>query len=304
MTSTAAEARDEQFGLAVIGAAAAVVAWGGSGILIVKIDMGGLAVGVYRFWIYAIVLVVWMGQRGIRVTRRLLRHTAAGGIALGLDVAFFFSAVKETTIVNVTVIAALQPVIVGAVAWRFFGEQVRRRDTSLAMLAIAATFVVVVAGTDQPEWNLLGDLLAVASVIAWSGYFIFSKASRGVVTSSEYTLGTALWTCFITTPLAAIFGQDLSFPSATNWAWLTALALGAGVFGHVVMNWSLSKIPLWLGSTLTLLIPVSAATLAWIVLDQEMSATQVVAMVAVLATLALLVRGQAITETEPVVEPL
>jgi len=304
VTSTATEARDPQFGLALVGAAVAVVIWGASGVLINKIDMGGLAIAVYRFWIYAIVLVLWMRTRGIRVTRELMRNTAAGGIALGLDVALFFSAVKETTIVNATVISALQPVLVGAVAWRFFGERVRSRDIFLAAMAIVATLVVVAAGTDQAEWNLFGDLLAVGSVIAWSGYFVFSKASRGVVTSSEYTLGTALWTCLITTPLAMAFGQDLSWPSATNWAWLIVLALSAGVFGHVVMNWSLVRIPLWLGSTLTLLIPVSAATLAWIFLDQALTVVQVVAMVAVIATLALLVSGQTMEQKAPVAEPL
>ena len=242
--------------------------------------------------------------RGIRITRALMRHTAAGGIALGLDVALFFSAVKETTIVNATVISALQPVLVGVVAWRFFGERVGRRDISLAAAAIVATFVVVAAGTSQPEWNLFGDILAVGSVIAWSGYFIFSKASRGVVTSSEYTLGTALWTCIINTPLALIFGQDLSWPNATNWAWLIALALSAGIVGHVVMNWSLVRIPLWLGSTLTLLIPVSAASLAWVVLDQALTTTQIVAMAAVLVTLALLVSGQTKPDKSPVAETL
>lgn len=304
MTPTAAEPRDAQFGVAVLGAAVAVVTWGASSVLINKIDMGGLAVGVYRFWIYFIALVIWMQRRGIRITRALMRHTAAGGIALGLDVALFFSAVKETTIVNATIISALQPVLVGVVAWRFFGERVGRRDISLAAAAIVATFVVVAAGTSQPEWNLFGDILAVGSVIAWSGYFIFSKASRGVVTSSEYTLGTALWTCIINTPLALIFGQDLSWPNATNWAWLIALALSAGIVGHVVMNWSLVRIPLWLGSTLTLLIPVSAASLAWVVLDQALTTTQIVAMAVVLVTLALLVSGQTKPDKSPVAETL
>ena len=292
MTSIVAEPSGPQFKLAMVGAASAVVTWGMAGILIVKIDMGGLAVGVYRFWIYALVLVVWMSQRGTRINLNLLRHTAPGGIALALDVALFFSAVKETTIVNVTVIAALQPIIVGAVAWRFFGERLRRRDILLAALALAATFIVVINGKSQPEWNIFGDILAVGSVIAWAAYFIFSKASRNVMSSGEYTLGTAIWTCVVTTLLALIFGQDLSWPTTTNWAWLIALALSAGVFGHVVMNWAITRIPLWISSTLTLLIPVCSAIFAWIILDQKMTMTQIAAIAVVLTALALIINGQ------------
>lgn len=291
-------------GLALGGAALAVVAWGSSGVVIRHIDMGGLAIAVYRFWIYALILVAFLGWRGTRVSRHILRHTMAGGIALGADVALFFSAVKETTIVNATVIGAMQPVIVGIVAWKFFGERIRSRDIGLAAVALAAVMVVIAAGTGRPEWNVTGDLLSVGALFAWSGYFIFSKGSRDVLTSSEFTLGTALWTAAINTPLAIGFGQDLSLPSAEDWVWLLVLAFGAGIVGHVLMNWSLVRIPLWLGSTFTLLIPVTSASMAWLFLDQPLRAIQVVAMMVVLLALALMIRGQTLptAEAEPVTE--
>ncbi|MEM7285433.1 MAG: DMT family transporter [Actinomycetota bacterium] len=289
---TADELQRREFSLGLIGAALAVVAWGSSSVVIRHIDMGGLAIAVYRFWIYGLILVAWMWARGVRVSWRIMRHTAAGGIALGLDVALFFSAVKETTIVNATVIGALQPIVVGFVAWRFFGERIRSRDIGLAAVAIGAVVVVVAAGTGRPEWNITGDLLSVGALFAWSAYFIFSKQSRGVLTPGEFTLGTALWTAAINTPLAFAFGQDLSSPSARDWMWLLILSFGAGIVGHVLMNWSLVRIPLWLGSTFTLLIPVTSATMAWMFLDQPLRALQVLAMVVVLAALGIMVRGQ------------
>lgn len=281
-----------EFGLALIGAALAVTAWGSAGVVIRHIDMGGLAIAVYRFWIYAIALMIFMGIRGTWVSVRIMRHTLAGGIALGADVALFFSAVKETTIVNATVIGALQPIVVGIVAWRFFGERIRGRDAGLGGVAIVAVVVVVAAGTGRPEWNITGDLLAVGALLAWSGYFIFSKSSRTRLTPMEFTLGTALWTALINTPLAVVFGQDLSAPSGRDLVWLLVLAFGAGVVGHILMNWSLVRIPLWLGSTFTLLIPVTSAAMAWLFLDQPLGALQVVAMAVVLAALALMIRGQ------------
>jgi len=281
-----------QYWLAVFGAAAAVTAWGSAGVVIRHIDMGGLAVAVYRFWIYAIALGVWMGARGTRIDLRILRHTMAGGIALALDVALFFSAVKETTIANATVIGALQPIVVGAVAWRFFGERIRGRQILLAAIALMAVTTVILGGASDNQASLFGDLLAVGALFAWSGYFIFSKASRDVLTPAEFTLGTALWTAALNTPLALLFGQDLSWPTTSDWGWLLLLAFGAGIVGHTAMNWSLVRIPLWLGSTFTLLIPVAGTSLAWLFLDEALKPVQIVAMFVVIGALAALVVDQ------------
>ena len=47
------------------------------------------------------------------------------------------------------------------------------------------------------------------------------------------------------------------------------LALVPGLLGHGLMNWSLTRIPVWLGSTLTLAIPVTSTILAWLFIDED-----------------------------------
>ena len=71
----------------------------------------------------------------------------------------------------------------------------------------------------------------------------------------------------------------------------------SGIIGHSLMNWSLVRIPLWVGSTFTLLIPVFSALLAWIFFDEELLAIQAVAMAVVLGSLAVIVRGQSSPKT-------
>ena len=114
--------------MAVLGAALAVTAWGAGSVIIKGIDMGGLAVAVYRFWLYSAVLVLWMRARGVPFRFSVLRDSMWGGLALGADIALFFSAVKLTNVVNATLIGSLQPLVVGVVAARFYGERIRRRD--------------------------------------------------------------------------------------------------------------------------------------------------------------------------------
>lgn len=293
------KARDLELGLA--GTAIAVIAWGTSGVIIKAIDMGGLAIGFWRFSLYAVVLMGWMFARGNRINLRVLLASLPGGISLGLDVVFFFTAVKLTSIVNATTIGSLQPLIVAVFAAKMFGEQIRLKDLAAAAVAIVAVVVIVVESSGTPQWSGAGDLAAVGALFCWSGYFIFSKRSKGVISSQEYTAGTGVWTAVICLIVGLVFQQDMSFPSSADWLPLIALTFGAGILGHSVMNWSLVRVPLWLGSTLTLLIPVVGSLTAWIFLDESLTGVQLAAMAVVLASLASIVMTQ--RKPEPVRAP-
>lgn len=254
--------------------------------------MGGLAIGAYRFWFFAVCIVVWLRVTGGRFRWRIMRDAMWGGLALAGDIAFFFSAVKLTSIVNATIIGAMQPIVVGVVAARFFGERIRSRDALWSLVALAGTVLVILASTGSEESDIRGDLLAFAAMLSWSAYFIASKDSKQRMSSTEFTAATALWTALICTPLGFLFGQDMSMPSWKNWGLILAMAAGSGLVGHALMNWSLVRIPLWIGSTFTLLIPVFSAILAWIFLDEAVSVAQWAAMAVVIAALAMVVRGQ------------
>ena len=288
--TAAADAKDLSRGL--IGAGIAVCAWSTGTILAKYIDMGSLAIGFYRFAFFALVIIVWMQWRGTPFRWRIIRESMWGGIALGADIARFFSAVKLTSIVNATIIGAMQPIVVGVIAARFFGERIGLRNVAWSLVALTGTVVVVATGADGDAGDLRGDLLALAAMLSWSAYFIASKNSKKTMTSTEFTAGTALWTMAICAPLGFVFGQDMSWPSATNWVWLIVMAVSAGLIGHAMMNWSLVRIPLWVGSTFTLLIPVFSALLAWAILGESITSLQGVAMAVVIAALAVVVRNQ------------
>lgn len=298
-TAPPSPARDLQLGL--LGVGLAVTVWGLSGVLIKWIDMDAMAVGFWRFLLYAMIMCGYLTVRGNRPTLRVLKASSWGGISLGFDVVFFFTAVKLTNIVNATTIGALQPLVVAVFAARMFGERIRRSDIAAALVAIAAVVVIVVESSGTPEWNGAGDLAAAGALFAWAAYFICSKRSAGVLTPTEYTAGTGVWATLVVGASGFVTGQDMAFPSASNWVPLLVLVFGTGVIGHSVMNWSLVRVPLWLGSTLTLLIPVVSSIAAWIWLGEPLTWIQLVAMGVVIGALASIVMTQ--REPEPVRAP-
>ncbi|HSL74980.1 MAG TPA: DMT family transporter [Ilumatobacteraceae bacterium] len=289
-SAAAADAKDLSRGL--IGAGIAVCAWSTGTILAKYIDMGSLAIGFYRFAFFGLMIVLWMRVRGVPFRLRIIRDSMWGGLALGADIALFFSAVKLTSVVNATIIGAMQPIVVGVIAATFFGEKIGLRNIAWSLVALTGTVVVVAASADGGTGDLRGDLLALGAMLTWSAYFIASKNSKKSMTSTEFTAGTALWTTAICFPLGFVFGQDMSWPSATNWGWLIVMAISSGLIGHAMMNWSLVRIPLWVGSTFTLLIPVFSALLAWVVLGEAVTVLQGVAMAVVIGALAVVVRNQ------------
>jgi len=289
--AAAADAKDLSRGL--IGAGIAVCAWSTGTILAKYIDMGSLAIGFYRFAFFAIMIITWMQVRGTPFRLRIIRDSMWGGIALGADIALFFSAIKLTSVVNATIIGSMQPIVVGVIAARFFGEKIGVRNIAWSLVALCGTIVVVASSASDSTTDLRGDLLALAAMLCWSAYFITSKNSKKTMTSTEFTAGTALWTMAICAPLGLAFHQDMTWPSLSNWGWIILMAVSSGLIGHAMMNWSLVRIPLWVGSTFTLLIPVFSALMAWVVLDEPLSLVQGLAMAVVIGALAIVVRNQA-----------
>ena len=283
MSPAAASQEIDRTGL--VAGIVAMVLWSAGGVLAKGIDLPGLTVVSYRMVLYVGLVVLWARWRGTPLTRLGLRTAFVGGMMLGIDLGFFYIAIKETTIANATVIGACQPVIALVIGPVFFNERPRRRDLGFAALAIVGVVIVVTGSSGVPEWSIRGDLAAFGALVFFTLYFTASKAAGGRVSSTEYTAGTAVWATALVVPFTLASRVDLGPPSTNGWIALVALALIPGMFGHLLMNFSFTKIPLWLGSTLTLFIPVASTVLAYLFLDEAIEAIQFVGMAVVIASL-------------------
>ena len=287
----AAESR-RNLSLGIAGTTLAVTAWGSSGIIVRFVDMGAFALMAYRFLLYAIVMVTVLAARRTPITRAGMRHSLWGGLSLGAVTGLFIVAVQLTTIANVTIMTALHVVVVSVVSALFFGERMRRRDIAYAALAMGCVAVVALGSSGSENWSLGGDLAAVGALLGWSFYFFATRRAQMKVVTEEYTACVAIYVGVISLPLAALVGQDLSWPGGKTWMWLAVLAFGMGILGHNAMNWSLQHVPLWLASTLSLFTPVVASALAWLVFDEALSTLQMLAMAVAVMSLAIIVRNQ------------
>jgi len=256
------------------------------------ITVSSTEIAVYRFTFYAFIMVLFLKVRGTPLTFKALRTSIWGGISLGLNVAFFFESLKRTTVVNATIIGSLQPVLISIYSYKTFGEKVRRKDIIVGFIALLGTFGVVAGSSGTAEWDITGDLLAVAALFTWSAYFVVSKKTQDLVTPLEFTAASGVITGVLNFGIALIFGISFTIPSNKDIFWIIVLATVAGLIGHSLMNWSLVRIPLWVGSTLTLFVPVVSSFLAWVFLDESLNLIQILATFVVVFSLGVIMVDQ------------
>jgi len=285
---TAAPAAERRPGLGMAAATAAVVVWGLSSVAIKQVEgLNGLGVACYRIWLGAAIVTVAFLATGGRITKRLLRLSLWGGLAFTADLVLFFCAVQETSIANATVIGALQPLLVLAVASRLFGERARRSEVMWGAVAVAGTVLVVVGGDGGGANSTFGNVLAVGALVAWTAYFVFTKTARQELSAWEFLTGMAIVAAVAVVPLPLLFEGTLGTTDANGWLIILYLTVVNGLLGHFLMAFAHGHVTLLTVSLLTLAIPVFAAAGAALWIDEPLTGIQVAGMAVVLVALGL-----------------
>ena len=115
--------------LPTLAVATAVTFWGFGGVLVKLMSIDAVSLAFYRLWLAFGLMLLILAVARTPLTRDGLRRTAPAGLIFGINVMFYFSAVRLTTVANANLIAALQPALVLVVAGPLFGERVSSRSS-------------------------------------------------------------------------------------------------------------------------------------------------------------------------------
>lgn len=291
----------------IVGAIAAVTAWGLGNVIIAAVPLNGLAIAFHRLWTGSLLYVAVLYLSGHRLCRESFRLGWKGGVAFGANIATFFVAVRLTTVASAVTISALQPVVILGFAAVMFGERIRLRHITSTMVAVAGVALVTFGATDVGGGDRLGDLIAVLALFSWAAYFIASKQARRHLDTLEYMAVLNVVAFAVVAPVALLSGSlsgTEGHLTPTIYLAILAIVLLPGS-GHILMNWAHAHVTLVLASLITLALPVISTTAAAVFLGQEVSAVQVIGIVVVLVALAVVIvgdardGGEAVEATEP-----
>jgi drug/metabolite transporter (DMT)-like permease len=123
--------------------------------------------------LFLLPLAAWIYRPASGMWRNWRRFAILGLLGVGVYNALQYLALRSSTPINVTLVAASMPVWMLAIGWLFFHASVSRRQAMGAALSIAGVLLVLSRG----EWQQLmalrlvpGDLFMVVATIAWSVY--------------------------------------------------------------------------------------------------------------------------------------
>ncbi len=234
-----------------------------------------LSIGFFRLGIATPVLAlacwVLLGRRVFRIARRDLARMALIGVMLALYQACFFAAIIWVGVAVATLVTLCHaPVLVARLAASVLGERLTRPGARAVLAALGG--VVCVAG-GQPGARGGADLRGIALACGSAfGYAIVTLAGRslaGRYHATQINLVAFAVGALTLLPVALVTGFVVSYP-ARGWALLVYLGLVPTALAYGLFITGMRATPALVASILTLLEPLTATFLAWLIFGERL----------------------------------
>lgn len=229
-----------------------------------------------------------------KILKRNVKKVLVLGVLVGFHFIFFISSVKNTTILNATVLVNTSPVLAMIISILLF----RVKPSRLALLGLLTSFLgVSVIGFSEMTVNSLtlslqGDLEAVLAALCEAFYLCYGRELRTQMPLLSMMIPIYAVSALVVLGCSVFVGAPLNFPSKLE---PVLLMLGLGVLptaiGHTLFFSSLSHLKPFETATLALLEPVGATLLGVIFFSEVPGAMFVLGAFLVLSGVNLVVRG-------------
>ncbi len=263
----------------------AVLAVSTSAILVRWSTAPSVILAFYRVMLTTVLLVPFLATRyagdfGV-FTRRDWLIAIATGAALAVHFAVYFESLAWTSVAASVTLVQSQPVFVAIGAAIWFRERIRGRRAIGIVVAVlgmagmsAGEFLAGAATTGSAP--LYGNALAVVGAVMAAGYVLVGRSLRQHVALVPYVL--VVYTACTGTLFLIALVQGLPFTgyAARDWLIFIGLAVGPGLFGHTVINWTLEHLESSLVSVSLLGEPIGATILALVFLAELPGPTTVI----------------------------
>lgn len=276
----------------------AVFAVSTSAILIRAGDAPKPVMAFYRVLFTTVLLFPFLrGNTGAirRIGRHDLVSALIAGVALAAHFATWFESVDRTSIAASVTLVQTAPIFVAIGATVLLDEPPSTR--TIVGIAIAAVGSVVMsaggllAPPDVPA-PLLGNTLAIIGAIMAAAYVLAGRTIRQRVSLIPYVL--VVYTVCTTVLFGYVLtvGAPLTGYPAHEWGLFLAMAVGPGIFGHTVINWSLKYIESSVVSVTLVGEPVVATVLAFLIFTELPGIGTIIGGAIVLGGIVLTARGR------------
>jgi drug/metabolite transporter (DMT)-like permease len=223
-------------------------------------------------------LVALLEQRRYgRLPRSTVRLAALAGLFFAGDLLFWHHAIAYIGAGLATVLANLQVIAVGLVAWAILGERPSGRTLfALPVVLVGVALIAgIIGGKGYGADPTLGVLLALGTAACYTGYLLVIRRGGSDLRRPAGPVAIATASTAVAAILVGVLMGDLDpQPAAASLAWLALLGVTSQSTGYLLISLSLPRLPAVLTSIILLAQPVASVVLAIVLLGEAPSPAQ------------------------------
>ncbi len=272
------------------------LAFGSSSIFIrflILYDVNVYAIAFFRLIIATTILSIIIfffsryGHLAIpKVDKKTLFSIVLMGIVIGLHFIFFISAVRDTYIVNATVLVNTTPILTLLIGAIFFRVSISRWDIQIVLVAFLGGMLLALQDLHLTG-SLIGDIEAVLAAFFQSVYLNIGKQIRR--STNVLLIMAIIYIAALPIIALASLIEGINLFTFTYSAQIILLLFAVGAIptaiGHTLYVSSLKGLKSFETATLGLLEPLSASTLAYLLFVESPGIVSIIGAGLVLASI-------------------
>nr|WP_259371942.1 DMT family transporter [Caldimonas mangrovi] len=252
-----------------------------------------------RFGIGAIAMANWVQRQpgeaplSARDRKLLFWESFFGNFLFSVCMLF---GVSLTSALAAGVIMASIPAVVAVLSWALLRERIAPR----VQLGIACAVAGIALLSIAKSWNggnnssadpraLLGNLLLFAAVCCEATYVVIGKQLTANVSAKRISALVNLWGWTLVTPFGLYFAWQFDFTTVAtgHWALLVFYSLAASMITVWLWMSGLRQVPAASAGVFTVMLPISAAAVGVVFLDEQFTVGHAAAFALALAGVVL-----------------
>lgn len=263
----------------------------------------GMTIAVWRTLIATAALAPFGFARAVQEVREFERRDiwliAVAGILLGLHFAAWIESLYHTTVASASVLVTTSPIFLAILGYVFLGERLSRQVNTAIVLAVVGAAMIGLgdlSGQDgTADAPLLGNGLALGASLVFSVYLLVGRVVRQKTSWLAYVFPLYAVAAATILVIALLLDTPLLGFSPTFYLLCAAMALGPQILGHGAFNYAVRYVPAAMLGLLSLVEPVGASLLAYVLFDElpGLVATAGMLVVLVAISFAILYRRRA-----------
>lgn len=224
-----------------------------------------------------------------KLSKRDWVFTSIAGIFLAFHFILWFESLNYTSVASSTVLVTLQPLFAFAGTYFFFKEKLSIKTLVSGLIAVLGSVLIGYGDFKISGSALYGDILALIACALITGYLLFGQDVRQRLSLITYTFVVYSFSTITLFFYIIVKGESFGPYPASEWMWFLLLAIIPNLLGHTLFNWSLRWVSTNVISIAILFEPVGAAILAYFILGELLSSSQIIGGTVVLCGIILFV---------------